>query len=61
MQSGRGLSMKPFISYKKLSKKKRREMDRKKRVTWSGINPVTRKPENPRAYNRRKLSRWTDE
>lgn len=43
-----------FVPYEKLSKKKKKEMNAKKRNTWNGLNPVTRKPENPRAYNRNK-------
>ena len=46
--------MEKFIPYEKLSKKKQRELDRQKRNTWGALNPVTRKPENPKAYNRRK-------
>ena len=49
--------MKKFIPYAKLSKKKKRELDAKRRGTWA-INPVTRKPANPRAYNRNKAQRW---
>ena len=45
--------MEKFVPYEKLSKKKRRELDRKRRNTWA-MNPVTRKPDDPRAYNRRK-------
>ena len=45
--------MKKFIPYEKLSKKKKKELDRKKRVEWK-MNPVTRKPANPKAYNRKK-------
>lgn len=52
--------MEQFISYKKLSKKNQRELNRKKRGTWGALNPVSRKPENPKAYNRRKARRWTD-
>lgn len=52
--------MEHFIPYEKLSKKKQRELNRKKRTTWGILNPVTRKPENPKAYNRRKARRWTD-
>lgn len=48
--------MEKFIPYEKLSKKKRKELDVKKRSVW-GINPVTRKPANPKAYNRRKALR----
>ena len=43
-----------FVSYEKLSKKKKKEMNAKKRKNWNGLNPVTRKPENSRAYNRNK-------
>lgn len=52
--------MKPFIPYEKLSKKKQQEINRKKRGSWGELNPVTRKPENPKAYNRRKARRWMD-
>ena len=52
--------MEKFVPYEKLSPKKKREIDRKKRGSWYGINPVTRKPPNPRAYNRRK-ARKVDE
>ena len=48
-----------FIPYEKLSKKKKREFDRKRRVEWS-MNPVTRRPENPKAYKRRKARLWDD-
>ena len=46
--------MEKFIPYEKLSKKKQREMDARRRNTWGAINPVTRKLQNPKAYNRRK-------
>lgn len=46
--------MEKFIPYEKLSKKKQRELDAKRRNTWGSLNPVTRKPENPKAYNRQK-------
>ncbi len=46
--------MEKFISYKKLSKKKQRELDRKRRNTWGALSPVTRNTANPRAYNRKK-------
>ena len=52
--------MERFIPYEKLSKKKQRELDRLKRNTWGELNPVTRKPENPKAYNRRKARNWND-
>ena len=43
-----------IIPYEKLSKKAKKELDRRKRRDWGGISPVTRKPDNPRAYNRKK-------
>lgn len=46
--------MNNFIPYEKLSKKEKRKQDSKKRNTWGGLNPVTRKPENSKAYNRKK-------
>ncbi|MBP5743309.1 MAG: hypothetical protein J6W44_00165 [Oscillospiraceae bacterium] len=46
--------------YGKLSKKKKRAIDREKRGIW-GISPVTRRPENPRAYNRKKVPRQDQE
>ena len=46
--------MEKFVSYEKLSKKKKRELNAKRRGTWGGLSPVTRKPANPKAYNRAK-------
>lgn len=45
--------MDKFIPYEKQSKKRKKAADREKRTIWT-MNPVTRKPENPKAYNRRK-------
>ena len=50
--------MEKFIPYKKLSKKEKRKMDLAMRQTWGELNPVTRKPENSKAYNRRKAQNW---
>ena len=50
--------MKKFIPYEKLSKKEKRKMDLAKRQTWGELNPVTRKPENSKAYNRHKARNW---
>ena len=50
--------MEKFISYDKLSKKKKRELDAKRRGSWGGVSPVTRKPANPKAYNRAKARKW---
>jgi len=46
--------MDKFISKEKLSKKAKRELAKAQRQTWGGINPVTRKPPNPKAYVRKK-------
>ncbi len=43
-----------FIPKEKLSKKAKRELAKARRQTWGGINPVTRKPQNPKAYVREK-------
>ena len=50
--------MEKFIPYEKLSKKEKRKLDTAKRNTWGELNPVTRKPENPKAYNRNKARNW---
>ena len=42
------------ISYKKLSKKEQQKVNKARRGTWGALNPVTRKPDNSRAYNRAK-------
>ena len=52
--------MEKFIPYEKLSKKKKRELDAGKRTVWA-ISPVTRKPEIPKAYNRKKAQKWMDD
>ncbi len=46
--------MKLFVPYEKLSKKKRSELDRKKRGSWGNVNPVTRRAEDKNLYNRRR-------
>ena len=53
--------MEKFIPYEKLSKKGKRKMDLAKRQTWGELNPVTRKPENSKAYNRKKSQVWKRE
>jgi len=53
--------MDKFIPYGKLSKKEKRKMDQAKRQTWGGLNPVTRRPTNSKAYNRRKSQDWKRE
>ena len=53
--------MEKFIPYEKLSKKEKRKMDLAKRQTWGELNPVTRKPANSKAYNRKRTQDWKRE
>lgn len=46
--------MKKFVPFEKLSKKKQQELNKQKRNTWKGLNPITRKAKNEKAYNRKK-------
>ena len=50
--------MEKHIPYEKLSKKEKRKRDKLRRNTWGEFSPVTRKPENSRAYNRKKTRNW---
>ena len=49
--------MEKFIPFDKLSKKRKRELNAKRRKGWNGLNPVTRRTENPKAYVRRKVQK----
>ncbi len=53
--------MEKYIPYEKLSKKKQKELNAKKRTTWGSLNPVTRRPENTKAYNRQKTRKWSED
>jgi len=53
--------MEKFIPYEKLSKKKQKELNAKKRGSWYGLNPVTRVPESPRAYKRKTARNWRED
>ena len=46
--------MEKFIPYEKLSKKKKRELDKARRGTWGELSPVTRRAQSIKAYNRSK-------
>ena len=46
--------------YEKLSKKKKRDLYPGKRTIWA-ISLVTCRPENPKAYNRRKAQKRLDD
>ncbi len=53
--------MENFIPKEKMSKKARKALNRKKRQTWGSLNPTTRKPENPKAYKRKKVQPGEDD
>ena len=53
--------MEKYIPYEKLSKKEKRKLDSAKRGTWGEINPVTRKAQNSRGYNRKQTQDWKKE
>ena len=53
--------MQKFIPFEKLSKKKQRELNARQRGDRGGLTPVTRRPAEPRAYNRRKARKWRDD
>lgn len=53
--------MDKWVPYEKLSKKKRRALAAKQRASWGGLNPVTRRPPNPKAYRRKKARSWNEE
>ena len=53
--------MDKFTPYGKLSKKKKKALNALRRKTWGALSPVTRKPENSRAYNRAKARKWDHE
>ncbi len=59
-QAQKGDPMETFIPFEKLSKKKQRELNAARRTTWA-LNPVTRKPANPKAYNRKTARNWKDD
>lgn len=53
--------MEKFIPYEKLSKKEQQKINQAARSTWGSTNPVTRKPESSKAYNRKKMQNWKKE
>ena len=58
--------MDKFIPLDKMSKRQKREQLAKRRKTWDGLNPVTRKADNPKAYKRNeavrgRARRWNDD
>ena len=49
-----------YVPLEKRSKKEQREYNASKRGSWGNLNPVTRIPPNPKAYNRKKIERRYD-
>ena len=49
--------MEKFVPFEKLSKKEQRKLNQQKRSDWGSLSPVTRRSDNPKAYNRRKAQR----
>ena len=47
----------PFVPLDKQSKLSKKEFHASQRGSWGNLNPVTKKPPNPKAYNRRKTGR----
>lgn len=52
--------MEKFIPYEKSSKRRKKELNTIRRKTWGALNPVTRRPANPRAYNRSRVKRTAE-
>lgn len=49
--------MQKYIPTQKLSKKARKELAKAQRATWGPLNPMTRRPDDPKKYNRQKSRR----
>lgn len=47
--------MQKFIPFAKLSKKAQQVINKNKRKSWGNIDPTTKRPENSKVYNRKKL------
>ena len=50
--------MTKFVPYEKLSKKEQQRINKARRGIWGDLNPVTRKPTNSKAYNRKRAQAW---
>ena len=51
------MEKKKYVTLDKQSKKQRKEFYNSLRGTWGEFSPVTRKPKNPKAYDRAKVKR----
>ena len=52
--------MEKFIPFAKLSKKEQQAINKSRRKNWGSIGPVTKRPTNSKAYNRKKARAWKD-
>jgi len=52
--------MQKFVPYQKLSKKARKELDKKRRSDWGLVRPGTRTEPNPKAYKRHAKHKGAD-
>lgn len=50
-----------FVPEDKLSKKAKKELNKRRRQTWGELSPVTRKPNNSRAYKRKKVHAYEED
>lgn len=48
---------KKFVEREKLSKKARKALDNRNRVTWGSMDPRAKKVESKKVYNRKRFSR----
>lgn len=53
--------MEKHIPFEKLSKGKKRALNAQRRSSWGALSPVTRRPPNPKAYNRKKARKPQDD
>lgn len=56
--AGNDHRMKKVIPLSKQSKKEQHKYYALKRGSWNGIDPVTRKAKNPKAYDRQKAKKF---
>ena len=49
-----------YVPLEKRSKKQQKEFHDLQRKGWGDINPVTRKKESKKVYNRKKSERWQE-
>lgn len=53
--------MKAYVPYEKLGKKQKKELDCSRRAGWGEVNPVTRRVESAKIYNRKKHRNGRDD